>query len=96
VKSLARLCRRIRKLSLYGRCACRNFAHGSDQQGCFLPGYLAVMITGMCLRFVFILITRVAAGLRLSRSEEMWKTAEILILRHQVAVLQRRQQGDQS
>src|SRR5260370_15402529 len=45
----------------------------------------------MCLRFVFLLITRVAAGLRLSRREEMWKTAEILMLRHQLAVLQRRQ-----
>ena len=45
----------------------------------------------MCLRFVFLLITRVAAGLRLSRHEEAWKTAEILILRHQLAVLQRRQ-----
>src|SRR5450759_4071295 len=45
----------------------------------------------MCLRFVFLLITRVAAWLRLSRREERWKTAEILILRHQLAVLQRRQ-----
>jgi putative transposase len=45
----------------------------------------------MCLRFVFLLVTRVAAGLRPSRREEMWKTAEILILRHQLAVLQRRQ-----
>jgi putative transposase len=45
----------------------------------------------MCLRFVFLLITRVAAWLRLSRREEMWKTAEILILRHQLAVLQRQQ-----
>src|SRR5216684_6399663 len=44
----------------------------------------------MCLRFVFLLITQVAAWLRLSRSEEAWKTAEILILRHQLAVLQRR------
>jgi len=35
----------------------------------------------MCLRFVFLLITRVAAWLRLSRREERWKTAEILILR---------------
>src|SRR5450631_620102 len=43
----------------------------------------------MCLRFVFLLITRLAAGLRLARREEMWKTAEILILRHQLAVLQR-------
>jgi hypothetical protein len=43
----------------------------------------------MCLRFVFLVITRVAAGLRLSRREEMWKTAEILILRHQISVLQR-------
>ena len=45
----------------------------------------------MCLRFVCLLITRVAAWLRLSRREESWKTAEILILRHQLAVLQRRQ-----
>jgi len=45
----------------------------------------------MCLRFVFLLITRVAAGLRLSRREEAWKTAEILILRYQLSVLQRRQ-----
>jgi hypothetical protein len=39
----------------------------------------------MCLRFVFLLTVR------LSRREETWKTAEILILRHQLAVLQRRQ-----
>src|SRR5450759_3779961 len=45
----------------------------------------------MCLRFVFLLVTRVAAGLRLSRRAEAWKAAEILILRHQLAVLQRRQ-----
>src|SRR6266705_2213784 len=45
----------------------------------------------MCLRFVFLLITQVAAWLRLSRREEAWKTAEILIRRHQLAVLQRRQ-----
>jgi hypothetical protein len=45
----------------------------------------------MCLRFVFLLITRLAAWLRPSRRQEAWKTAEILILRHQLAVLQRRQ-----
>jgi putative transposase len=44
----------------------------------------------MCLRFAFLLITRVIAWLRLSRREETRKTAEILILRHQVTVLQRR------
>jgi transposase len=44
----------------------------------------------MCLRFVFLLITRVAAWLRLSRREDAWKAAEILILRHQLTVLQRR------
>ena len=43
----------------------------------------------MGLRFVFLLITRLAVWLRLSRREETWKTAEILILRHQLAVLQR-------
>jgi hypothetical protein len=41
----------------------------------------------MCLRFVFLLITRTASGLRLSGREEAWRTAEILILRHQLAVL---------
>ena len=47
----------------------------------------------MCLRFAFLLVTRVAAWLRLSRREDAWKTAEILILRHQLSVLQRRQPG---
>jgi putative transposase len=45
----------------------------------------------MCLRLVFLLITRLAAWLRLARRAETWKTAEILLLRHQLAVLQRRQ-----
>jgi putative transposase len=45
----------------------------------------------MCLRFVFLLITRVTSWLRLSRREEASKTAEILILRHQLAAQQRRQ-----
>ena len=45
----------------------------------------------MYLRFVFLLITRVASWLQLSRHEEARQTAEILILRHQLAVLQRQQ-----
>src|SRR6266481_2273869 len=47
----------------------------------------------MCLRFVFLLITRAAAWLRLSRREDQWKTAEILILGHQLVVLQRQPAG---
>jgi putative transposase len=43
----------------------------------------------MCLRFVFLLTTRIVAGLRLSRREEARQITEILILRHQLAVLQR-------
>jgi hypothetical protein len=45
----------------------------------------------MCLQFAFLLITRVAMWLRLSRREKAWHTAEILILRHQLGVLQRQQ-----
>src|SRR5258707_13205808 len=45
----------------------------------------------MCLRFVFLLITRATSWLRLSRRQETWRIAEILILRHQLAVLQRQQ-----
>src|ERR1017187_3751456 len=45
----------------------------------------------MCLQFMFFLTTRAASWLRLSRREETWKTAEILIPRHQLTVLQRQQ-----
>src|SRR5450755_1646486 len=45
----------------------------------------------MCLQFMFFLTTRAASWLRLSRREETWTTAEILILRHQLTVLQRQQ-----
>jgi putative transposase len=45
----------------------------------------------MCLRFVFLLTTRLAAWLRLARREEAWKTSEILVLHHQLAVLRRQQ-----
>jgi hypothetical protein len=43
----------------------------------------------MWLRSVFLLIMRLATWLRLTRREETWKTAEILILRHQLTFLQR-------
>ena len=66
-----------------------NLVQGSDQQGCS-PGRPPVMITRHVLRFVFLLIMRVAAWLRLSRREDAWKTAQILILSHQLTVLQRR------
>lgn len=44
----------------------------------------------MCLRFVFLLALRVPVWLRLSRRSAAWKDAEILLLRHQVALLERR------
>ena len=43
----------------------------------------------MCLRFVFLLAVQIPAWLRLSRRPPAWKDAEILLLRHQLAVLQR-------
>ncbi len=69
-----------------------NLVHGSDQQGCD-PGRPAVMITAHVPAVRVPPDHRVAAWLRLSRREEAWKTAEILILRHQLAVLQRQQPG---
>src|SRR6266487_2403123 len=44
----------------------------------------------MCLRFIFLLITRVVSWLRLSRREETWKAAEILILRRHRDIVRRR------
>jgi hypothetical protein len=43
----------------------------------------------MCLRFAFLLITRVTTWLRLSQREGAWRSAEILILRHQLAGVHR-------
>ncbi|HUZ22470.1 MAG TPA: hypothetical protein VMV07_01755 [Streptosporangiaceae bacterium] len=48
----------------------------------------------MCLRFVFLLVTRLAAWSRLRRRADSGKDAEILLLRHQLTVL-RRQPGPQ-
>jgi hypothetical protein len=64
-----------------------NLVHGSDQQGCS-SGCPAVMITD---HVPAVRVPPDYARLRLSRREEMWKTAEILILRYQLSVLQRRQ-----
>jgi len=49
------------------------------------------MITGHVPAVRLLLITRTASWLRVSEREETWKTAEILLLRHQLAVLQPRQ-----
>jgi putative transposase len=43
----------------------------------------------VCLRFVFLLAAQIPAWLRLSGPPPAWKDAEILLLRHQLAVLQR-------
>jgi putative transposase len=43
------------------------------------------------LKPIFLIISRAVSLLRLSRRESWWKDAEILILRHQLAVAQRQQ-----
>jgi hypothetical protein len=43
------------------------------------------------LRLIFLIVTRTVSLLGLSRREEWWKEAAILMLRHQLAVAQRRQ-----
>jgi len=43
----------------------------------------------VCLRFVFLLTTRLLAAARLSCRDAAWKNAEILLLRHQLALVQR-------
>jgi hypothetical protein len=43
----------------------------------------------MCLRLVYLIIMRVFSWLRLSPRDEAWKSAEILLLPHQLTVLQR-------
>jgi hypothetical protein len=43
------------------------------------------------LKLVFLIVTRAVSLLGLSRREAWWKDAEILMLRHQLAVAQRQQ-----
>src|SRR5665213_316651 len=43
----------------------------------------------MCLRLLYLFVTRMFSWLRMSRREESWKSAEILLLSHQLSVLQR-------
>lgn len=47
------------------------------------------MISAVALRLVYLTIRQLLNWLRLSRRGESWKTAEILLLRHQLTVLQR-------
>jgi putative transposase len=45
----------------------------------------------MCLRFVYLLVVTLLSWMRLARRPGAWKDAEILLLRHQLDVLQRQQ-----
>jgi transposase InsO family protein len=45
----------------------------------------------MCLRLVYLLIVNAFSWMRLAGREGAWKDAEIMLLRHQLAVLQRQQ-----
>ena len=45
----------------------------------------------MCLRFVYLLVVGMFSWLRMASREACWKDAEILLLRHQLGVLQRQQ-----
>ncbi len=51
------------------------------------PGWRA-MIFG--LKLIFLVVTRAVSVLGLSRRESRWKDAEILMLRHQLAVTLRK------
>jgi hypothetical protein len=42
------------------------------------------------LKLIFLVVSRAMSLIRLSRRESWWKDAEILMLRHQLAVAQRR------
>ena len=43
----------------------------------------------MCLRFVYLLVVGLCSWLRLAGGGKAWKDAEILLLRHQLGVIQR-------
>src|ERR1035437_3351607 len=48
------------------------------------------------LKLIFLIVTRAVSLLGLSRREAWWKDAEILMLRHQLAVAERERPGARS
>jgi len=66
--------------------ACARWPVGRSASGCACDD---LRLVG--LKLIFLIVTRAAALLGLSRREVWWKDAEILILRHQLAVAQREQ-----
>ncbi|HYX62539.1 MAG TPA: hypothetical protein VE888_26380, partial [Streptosporangiaceae bacterium] len=58
------------------------------------PGWNDLWLAG--LKLIFLVVSRAVSLLRLSRREPWWKDAEILILRHQLAVAQRERPGAHS
>jgi hypothetical protein len=78
------------QLARTGPVRAENPVHGSDQEGCS-PCRPPVMIIDH-VPAVHVPPVHAASSVAAAiRREETWKTAEILILRHQLAVLQRRQ-----
>jgi hypothetical protein len=45
----------------------------------------------MCLRCVYLLVVNAFSWIRVARRQGAWKDAEIMLLRHQLAILQRQQ-----
>jgi transposase len=66
--------------------ACARWPVGQSAPGC---GCDDLRLVG--LKLIFLIVTRAVSLLGLSRREVWWKDAEILILRHQLAVAQREQ-----
>src|ERR1035441_8979763 len=66
--------------------ACARWPAGRSAPGCACDDLRLVS-----LKLIFLIVTRAVSLLGLSRREVWWKDAEILILRHQLAVAQREQ-----
>ena len=59
---------------------------------CRLKGCrVTTIVSFVGVRFLFLVVSRICSWLRLSRREESWKSAEILLLDHQLTVLGRQQ-----
>src|SRR5436190_24370663 len=57
--------------------------------GGFWPGWACDDLRLVGLKLIFLVVSRVVSLLGLSRRESWWKDAEILMLRHQLAVVLR-------
>ena len=88
----------LARMGLWGPKTCATWPDAPLTAGCSAPPPAGTWddLRLVGLRLIFLIVTRAVSLLGLSRREWWWKDAEILMLRHQLAVAERERPGAHS